>query len=227
MRITEILTESKTISLAMKAYANLSGAARYAIDSWEAANWHTGSLARHIEANDDIAQEIETAFQPVRDSIPGDTVMLYRGIIPIQNYDDWKNRTLESWTSDKRVAEYFAGLRYRQTSKERHLYKILSNNEIDDIVKKYEKTGYAKFNNQYFLRNKENPKYYDIYDRDKQYVTDGDDLRQHIEDEMSWRKEYNAEKLGQAQVFAEPIDKDKIVWITNNLNSKEFIVRMK
>lgn len=225
MRIIEILTESKAISLAMKAYANLSSAARYAIDSWEAANWHTGSLAKHIEANDDIAQEIETAFQPVRDSIPGDTIMLYRGIIPIQNYDDWKNRTLESWTSDKRVAEYFAGLRYRQTSKERHLYKILSNNEIDDIVRKYEKTGYVRFNNLYFLRNKENPKYYDIYDKDKQYLTDGDDLREHIEDEMSWRKEFNAEKLGQAQVFAEPIDKNKIVWITNNLNSKEFIVR--
>lgn len=227
MRIIEILTESKAISLAMKAYANLSSAARYAIDSWEAANWHTGSLAKHIEANDDIAQEIETAFQPVRDSIPGDTIMLYRGIIPIQNYDDWKNRTLESWTSDKRVAEYFAGLRYRQTSKERYLYKILSNNEIDDIVRKYEKTGFVRFNNQYFLRNKENPKYYDIYDKDKQYLTDGDDLREHIEDEMSWRKEYNAEKLGQAQVFAEPIDKNKIVWITNNLNSKEFIVRAK
>ena len=211
----------------MKAYANLSSAARYAIDSWEAANWHTGSLAKHIEANDDIAQEIETAFQPVRDSIPGDTIMLYRGIIPIQNYDDWKNRTLESWTSDKRVAEYFAGLRYRQTSKERHLYKILSNNEIDDIVRKYEKTGFVRFNNQYYLRNKENPKYYHIYDKDKQYLTDGDDLREHIEDEMSWRKEYNAEKLGQAQVFAEPIDKNKIVWITNNLNSKEFIVRAK
>lgn len=227
MRIIEILTESKAISLAMKAYANLSSAARYAIDSWEAANWHTGNLAKHIEANDDIAQEIETAFQPVRDSIPGDTIMLYRGIIPIRNYDDWKNRTLESWTSDKRVAEYFAGLRYRQTSKERYLYKILSNNEIDDIVRKYEKTGFVRFNNQYFLRNKENPKYYDIYDKDKQYLTDGDDLREHIEDEMSWRKEYNAEKLGQAQVFAEPIDKNKIVWITNNLNSKEFIVRAK
>jgi len=225
MRIIEILTESKTISLAIKAYENLSGAARYAIDSWEAANWHTGSLARHIEANDDVAREIETAFKPVRDSIPGDTIMLYRGIIPIKNYDDWKTRTLESWTSDKRVAEYFAGLRYRQTSKERHLFKILSSDEIDAIVKKYERTGFVRFNNLYFLRNKENPKYYDIYDNYKQYLTDGDDLRQHIEDEMSWRKEYNAEKLEKARVFAEPIDKNKIVWITNNLNSKEFIVR--
>ena len=227
MRIIEILTESKTISLAMKAYANLSGAARYAIDSWEAANWHTGNLAKHIEADDDIAHEIETAFKPVRDSIPGDTIMLYRGIIPNENFDYWKNRNLESWTSDKRVAEYFAGLRYRQTSKERHLYKTLSSNEIDDIVRKYERTGYVKFNNQYFLRNKENPKYYDIYDKDKQYITDGDDLRQHIEDEMNWRKEYNTKKIEQAQVFAEPIDKNKIVWITNNLNSKEFIVRAK
>jgi hypothetical protein len=225
MRITEILTESKTISLAIKAYANLSGAARYAIDSWEAANWHTGSLARHIEANDDVAREIETAFKPVRDSIPGDTIMLYRGIIPIKNYEDWKTRTLESWTSDKRVAEYFAGLRYRQTSKERHLFKIFSSDEIDDIVKKYERTGFVRFNNQYYLRNKENPKYYDIYDSYKQHLTDGDDLRQDIEDEMSWRKEYNAEKLEKARVFAEPIDKNKIVWITNNLNSKEFIVR--
>jgi hypothetical protein len=225
MRIIEILTESKTISLAMKAYASLSSAARYAIDSWEVANLQSGSLARHIEDNDDIAREVETAFKPVRDSIPGDTIMLYRGIQKIGNNDDWKNRKLESWTSDKRVAEYFAGLRYRQTAKERHLFKILSSDEIDDIVKKYERTGFVRFNNYYYLRNKENPKYYDIYDKDKQYITDGDNLRQDIEDEMSWRKEYNAEKLEKAQVFAEPIDKNKIVWITNNLNLKEFIVR--
>jgi hypothetical protein len=143
----------------------------------------------------------------------------------VEKFDYWKNRNLESWTSDIRVAEYFAGLRQRQTSKERQLYKIPSLEEVDKAVRQYERTGFLKFGNQYFLRNKENPEYYNIYDRNKDYVTDGNDIRRHIKSNIKWSEEINTERLGKAKVLAEPIDKNKIVWITNNLNSKEYIVR--
>lgn len=227
MKSLEFLTESLQISLAKKAYASLSPAAKHAIDSWEAVNWTGGELEQHVKANDEVAQEIEAAFKPVRDSIPDETVMLYRGYVPSEAHTAWKDKTLESWTADRRVAEHFAGLRNRQDSKNTSLYDVATPVQIEQAVKKYDQTGYVKFRGNYYVRSKENPEFYNIYDRHKQHITDGDDIRADFESDADWGNQVNAAKLEKANILEKPIDKDRIIWITNNLGSKEYIVRVR
>ena len=228
MRFNEILSESKQIALAKKAYAMLSIDAKDAISSWESSNWIGGPLEKHIIANDKIAQEIHTAFQPVRDSIPGESVKLFRGIQPREQEHDvhLANRVLESWTSERVVAEYFAGLRTDQT-KQGHstVIKVPSVDEVEKAIAQYNAKGYTRFANHYFMKNKENPRYYNIYDRNKQFVTDGDNIDKDL---RYWYEDYldsndDAEK---GRVLEEYVNKNRIVWITNNLNSKEYIIRV-
>jgi hypothetical protein len=230
MRLFEIIIESKQIALAKKAYALLSLDAKHAIDSWETSNWIGGPLEKHVKANDEIAQEIERAFKPVRDSIPGNTVKLYRGV---QNQDEehnqhLKNRILESWSSERSVAEYFAGLRTQQTKNGRSLMKqIPTAQEIDQAVAQYNAKGYLNFRGKYYLRNKDNPGLYNIYDRNKQYVTDGDDIRNDLTYWLKDDEKWNEKKKKKSTVIEKDINKNQIIWITNNLNSKEYIVRVR
>ena len=120
-----------------KAFASLSYEARSAIESWESSNWIGGPLEKHVIANDAVAQEIEQAFQPVRDSIPGDTVRLYRGVqhSDAEHTRHLKDRVLESWTSERAVAEYFAGLRTDQNKQGRsRIIKLPTMQDIDNAV---------------------------------------------------------------------------------------------
>ena len=229
MRFYEIISESKQIALAKKAYAGLSYDAKDAIDSWESSNWIGGALEQHIKANDDVAKEIAKSFQPVRDSIPGDTVTLYRGIqkSDAEHTRHLKNRILESWTSDRNVAEYFAGLRSDQNKQGRsRIVKIPSKAEVQKAIAQYNAKGFTTFGGHYFLKNKEHPKYYNIYDKYKQFVTDGDNI---VDQLTHWYDEYaeiNQERSERGQVLEKAINKNRIVWITNNLNSKEYIIRV-
>lgn len=229
MRLYELLTENKQIALAKKAYASLSFEAKDAIDSWESSNWIGGPLEKHIVANDAVAQEIDRAFQPVRDSIPGNTVRLYRGI---RTRDEEHNRhlkyrVLESWTSDRRVAEYFANLRTDQDETgDSKLYDVPSINDVKKAIAQYKAKGYVKFANRYYLRNKKHPQYYNIYNRYKAFITDGDNIERELMDLYNDAIQYNKEINDEGQVLERNVDKNKIVWITNNLNSKEYIVRI-
>jgi hypothetical protein len=227
MQIKELLSESNVLSLAKKAYEILSPDAKHAIDKWESHDWIGGDLENHIRANDSIAHEIEAAFKPVRDSIPGDFILLYRGYIPDAHATGWRNRYLESWSLDKRVAEYFGGLRKDQTSNERNLYHVPTPADIETAIKTYEKSGFVKFMNHYYVRNKENSDYYNIFDKNRQFVTDGDNLRRDLTRDVQHRTDRNRDRLESSIVLSEKIDKNRIVWITNRLNSKEFIVRVK
>lgn len=230
MKIIEIITENKQIALTKKAFASLSYEARNAIDAWESSNWIGGPLERHVIANDAVAQEIEQAFQPVRDSIPGDTVRLYRGVqhSDAEHTRHLKDRVLESWTSERAVAEYFAGLRTDQNKQGRsRIIKLPTMQDIDNAVAKYNATGYVKFRGHHYVRIKNNPQYYNIYDRHRQHVTDGDNLKRDLTYWLEDEKKWNDKRLKQSTVLEQDIDKSRIVWITNNLNSKEYIIRVK
>ena len=224
MKIQEIIFERKEIGVAKKAYMSLSPEAKHAIDSWESSNWIDGPLEHHFKNNDEIAQEIEQAFKSVRDSIPGQTIKLYRGIIHDNSFKTWEKKYLESWTSDRKVAEHFAGLRSRQDGPS-SIHNVVSQEDIDRMVSNYEKTGFLKFSGKYYVRNKEQPKYYNIYDKNKQFVTDGDNIKDDLMSDAKWRAEINKEKLEKGEVIEKDIDKNKIVWLTNNLNSKEYLVK--
>jgi hypothetical protein len=226
MRYKEIFEKapvSNVFGLAKKAYASLGREAKSAIDLWETANWTEGDLVNHIKANDEVAQEIEAAFAPVRALLPA-KVSLYRGIIKDGSYTAWQKGILESWSSDRRVAEHFAGMR---TSKEwREILKpVRSEEEIDQLVAKYEASGYLKLDGRYYIRNRDHPQYYNIYNSRKSFITDGDDLKKDLMSDRKWALEYNQKILDKAEVFSSEIDRNRIVWITNSLGSKEFIVR--
>lgn len=227
MRESEIIVEkapqSNIFGMMKVAYAHLSGDAKRAIDEWETSNWTGGSLEEHISANDDVAQEIEAAFAPIRQHLP-DTISLYRGIIVDDSYKGWEKGILHSWTSDSRTAELFAGLRYGKKWKSL-LQKVLSDAEIAKMVAQYERTGFLKTESYYFIRNKEAPQYYNIYSKYKSFITDGDDLAEKLHSDNDWIEERNEKLKNSAKIFHEEIPRERIVWITNQLNCKEFIVR--
>ena len=224
MKIRDLF-ESQQINLARKAYASLSHEARAAIDSWESMNWIGGALEQHVLAGDEVAQEIESAFAPVRATLPA-RVRLYRGYVPDAAWNRWQDKHLESLTSDRRVAEHFAGLRARQNSRNSLLYDVPSDEEIKGAVDQYERRGYVKFGNRHYVRNREHPEYYNIYDRRREFVTDGDDLLASLKSDQAWMQQHNAERLSRGKLMERDIAREDIVWITNNLNSKEYIVRV-
>lgn len=225
MLIRELLVESQAINQARKAYAQLSPEAKSAIDSWEAMNWIGGPLEQSVLAGDDIAQEIEAAFASVRAALPA-RVRLYRGYVPDEAWTSWQRKHLESWTSDRRVAEHFAGLRARQDSRNSLLYDVPSDEEIKRAVDQYERRGYVKFGNKYYMRSRENPRYYNIYDRRREFVTDGDNLMASLKSDQEWMQKLNDERTQRSRLIERDIAREDIVWITNNLGSKEYIVRV-
>lgn len=225
MLIRELLVESQAINLARKAYAGLSPEAKSAIDSWESMNWIGGALEQHMLAGDEVAQEIETAFAPVRAVLP-QRVRLYRGYVPDEAWTRWQDKHLESWTTDRRVAEHFAGLRARQDSPNSLLYDGPSDQQIQRAVDQYNRTGYVKFGNKYYVRNREHPQYYNIYNRRREFVTDGDDLKASLKSDQAWMQKLNDERTQRSRLTERDIPREDIVWITNNLGSKEYIVRV-
>lgn len=221
---SEFLIESQEINLSKKIFKTLSSDAQKAIESWESVNWIGGALENHFKNNTDIAKEILSAFEPIAIYLKrryGNSILLYRGL---QKGGQSRPRVLESWTSDKRVAEHFAGLR-KVDGWRSMLYPEISDREIQEAIKKYEKSGFVEFRGKRYVRNKEAPEYYNIFDRNRQFVTDGDNIEEHLRSEQQWISKINKEKLDNAILLERRIPIDDIVWITNNLDSKEFIVK--
>lgn len=219
----EVVTESLEISLSKKAWNGLSDDAKEAISSWERSQWINGPLEQHIKNNDSVAHELRIAMKPILDSIKGDTVTLYRGTSK-ETLDE--KRFLQSWTSSEKVARHFAGFSSSQTKDRPTSYKTHSPEEIEQAVKYFNEKGFVKFDNKYYVVNKEDPSYYSIYDRDRNYLTDGDDLLDSLTSDNNDKIESNDRRLKNKIVLKKTFDKNRIIWITNNLNSKEYIVRV-
>jgi len=227
MRYHDLFEQTATphvFAAAKAAFEKLSPDGQRAVESWETMNWTGGVLEKHILAQDQVAAEVEAAFAPVRALLP-EYVTLYRGIVKNSSHDGWKKALLTSWTTDIRTAELFAGLRHGSKWKSL-LYDEITDEEIDIAVAKYERSGYVRFRNRHFVRNKDHPQYYNIYDRNRQFVTDGDDLRDDLTTLQQDNRQSNAEKRDRAHVFEQEISRDQVVWITNRLNCKEFLVRL-
>ncbi len=216
------LMEDRQISLAKAAYQKLSPDAQSAIQHWEMANWIDGPLERHLKNGSTVAVEIEAVFAPIRATLPAE-LKLYRGIVHDEAFDH-SRKYLESWTSDRRVAEVFAG--WTDHNGRSQIARPTSQEVIDATVERYERTGFASLNGTRYIRNKQYPQYYDIYDRSRQHVTDGDDLRADLESNRDWLLKHNEELMARGTVLEEMISRDRIVWLTNNLNCKEYLVRI-
>jgi hypothetical protein len=226
MRYTEIILEAQEIDLAIKAAKSLSYEAEEAIYAWESMNWHTGPLEQAFKTNSPLAAEIETAFEPVRVYLRqkyGDTINLYRGMVKKYNGKIYPDRVLSSWTSDKKVAEHFAGL--RTTRWKSLLYPEYTDAQVEDAIKTYNSTGFVSFAGKKYVRDKNDPQYFSMYDRRNEYITGSDNIEYWLRSDNAERRESNQAKLDNAILLNEDIPVDRIVWLTNSLNSKEFIVR--
>jgi hypothetical protein len=220
------LIENKDYALAKKAFSNLSGVAQHYINSWEWANWDRGDLSTSFETNSPIAQEIIQAFAPVREDMKrryGKTIKLYRGIGNDPDRSVRSDRQLFSWTSSRHVAELFAG---KDTRSKTINAKPVTDQEIENALRRYEKTGFTTFRNKKYKVNKQNPQYYDIYDRHNNYVTDGDDLRKEFEYIRDYIEQVKDEMLNyKGKVVAKEIPIDDIIWVIMGGGSNEYIVR--
>jgi hypothetical protein len=238
MKIQDIITESpillerihqgkefaQVVAASKRAFNSLDHDCQSFISEWETANWDRGKLEAAFKGKSGFCyDEIVKAFAPVKallHQIFGDTITLHRGQ---RNYSEDKlnmDRTLFSWTFDERVAKDFAG----QGS--RNLYNIPKVEDIEKAVARYERTGFTTFGRYKYKKSQEYPDYYYIYDKDNNMITDGDDLRKQLMRDREGRIHDNEvqKKRGEVKTFEIPID--DIAWITNNLNSKEFITHI-
>ena len=231
--------------LVRKADSELTDAAADAIDRFvgvqpgamDRGDWGGVMLSQRLEdayskdpspAGLEIRRQLDAAFAPVRAELRarfGDHITLYRGQGEISK--DASPRTTLSWTSDPRVAAWFAGIDPRVMK-----IKPITDDEIRAALETYAKTGKVKFQGKTYVRTEtptDDPNadefYYDIYDRDGEMLTDGDDLEQQFRDEQEWHRELidkrnkKLEKVVKAEI---PID--DIIWITDCAGQSEFIL---
>ncbi len=214
---------STIFNAARKAEKTLSTDARDALERWLSFNWTTGDLSKDFkDGRGGTFAEVYQAFEPVRNEIRrvyGDAVLLYRGMKnnrPREGYDISDNR-LYSWTFDEKVADGYA---YPNPKWE---HRPLSSQQIDALVNRYNQVGFVQYAGRYYKRSKDYPEFYDIYDRNHQFVTDGDDIRKEIEDSESYKQEMIAANAAKGQVAAKRIPVEDIVWLAAN-SEKEAIV---
>lgn len=220
MRLIQ-LTENRDYALAKKAFASLSPQAQDALSSWEWSNWDQGDLSKSFERNDDIAQEINQAFEPIRENMKlryGDTVTLYRGISPSER-PVRNDRQLFSWTSSRDIARHFAGEDRRYD----HL-KPIPDEAVEKAIANFKQRGFVTFLNKKYMINKRNPKYYEIYNRHGQNITDGDDIERELWDSQDQYNERLKQKSA-GRVVSREVPIDNIVWVLMGGNANEYIVR--
>lgn len=217
------------ISLSKKAYKTLPYEAQQAIKSWETSMWDEGELSNAFRNKNELLTTINKAFMPVKQKMHelfGDTILLHRGqrtLAPkgeiVNDTGDFnENKVLFSFSFDENVAKDFAHGNYQ--------YHIPSEAEIKKAVEQYNRTGYVKFGNKHYKRLKDSPEYFGVYNSNRNYITDGDDLENLLMSNRALQMEYKEENESQGSVKSIEVPIDKILWLTNNLNSKEFIVAL-
>lgn len=217
------------IAISKKAYQSLPEDAQRAIREWETAMWDEGDLSNAYRNKSELLNVIAKAFQPVKEKMHelfGDTILLHRGQRTLADKGKIRNDTgdfnekkvLFSFSFDENVAKSFA---YG-----RHQYNVPSEEDIKKAVQQYERTGYVKFGNKHYKRMKDNPKYYGVYNSNRNFITDGDDLEYDLMSNREILLGYQKDNESNGSVKSIEVPIDKIVWLTNNLNSKEFIVAL-
>lgn len=210
----------RVMAAARRAYEGAPLDVRQAVDGWHHANWHLNPLQaayRGEPARAELRAQVDAAFAPVRAALIrefGPTVPLYRGEQHFAPGSE-EPRGLYSWTLDPRVARDFA-LKGRP-------YRVPSKAELARIVDAFEARGYAQHGRRQYLRDRENPGYYLIFDQ-RQPVTDGDDLADDLARDRADMEERNREILSRGHVFAENIPIAEIAWVEHRPEQREFLV---
>jgi hypothetical protein len=184
--------------------------------------------ANPTENAQQIRQQLNTAFQPVRDALRtrfGDTIALYRGQGPVPAGSSARN-TL-SWTSDPRVAAWFSDIPGWLMK-----LKPVTDQQIKAAVDQYHRTGKVRFLDKTYVRTDQltndpasDQFYYEILDSDGDVITDGDNLRHDLAEIQRYLRDLIAQrtkKLGRVKKVSIPID--DIIWITDRAGQSEFIL---
>lgn len=232
-------------SLVKKADSELNGEAADAIDHFVGVPHNasdlnlTGGLMQSKSLEDaysasptsngkKIRYQLDAAFGPVRQALKskfGNVITLYRGQGDVSK--DSGQRSTLSWTSDPRIAAWFAGVDPRIMR-----VKPITDEEIKIALKTYADTGKVTFKGKTYVRTDtptDDPSvdefYYEIYDRDGDMLTDGDDLEAQFKDDQRYYRELidQREKKLKTVVKAE-IPIDDIIWITDRAGQSEFIL---
>lgn len=212
---------AKVIAASIKAKATLSSTALAALDAWNV-NWTTGPLEQAFRSNSALAQEINHAFEPVKvviRSTYGDTIELYRGQRDYEENELTPNRVLFSWTSDPQVAKDFLN---------RHqIRKVFTDAEIKNAIETFKRTGYCKLGSYAYKVAMDDPDMYWMY-RGHENITGGDvnELEADLRDQQRDQIEYNDEMAETGTLYHTRVSVDDIVWVINDLGSKEFIVKL-
>jgi hypothetical protein len=211
---------ARVIAAAKRAHDALPWQVQDALERWQNAAWDLNPLQAAYRGDPKRAalrQEMEEAMRPVRRVLReqfGETIILHRGE---RHYDgaEEQPRALYSWTLDPGVAADFA--------RRARPFRAMPQAEIDRIVASYEAKGYAKSGRKRWMRSKENPEYYWIYDR-REVITDGEDLRGELERTRAEMLERNAEIIARGRIYTEAIPVEHIAWVFPDTSQREFLV---
>lgn len=205
----------------MQAKKSLSGDALIAIQTWQSSSWHLNAMQRSHKENDGgVFDEIYNAFAPVRQlmtKLYGNTIELHRGIKLNGNTSHMEGRTLFSWTLDLDTANSFSGKGVQKPM------KTLTPDEISKLVAKYNQTGYVSAFGYQLIRNKYSPEYFDMW-KNRELITDGDDVEKFLNGVNQERIEWNNRGEGKGRVTTKAIPVETILWMAHELGSAEFIV---
>ena len=212
---------ARVYAAAKRAQAGLSPEADHAVSAWQNANWDVGKLEGAFAGREpSLKIEIEHAFAPVRAVLRrefGHTITLHRGQRPIElDQASAPGRVLFSWSADPAEARRFA---------HGPMFKVLTDEQIAAAVSRYEATGYASVGKESYLRIRDDPGYFQIFDGHRDPVTDGDDLAEHLRLQRADAIAANTARMERGQVITQSVPVEDIAWIPGNLLSKEFIVK--
>lgn len=209
------------INAANKLKDKLSYDAEYAISTWQSFNWHIGELQTAFINKTELAKEVYQTFEPVRKMLKnkyGNTIRLYRAQSILKPDQIHQNRILFSWTGDLKTAKEFAWGNAK-------FNPPMTDEQIRKAVETFNKYGMVKVRGTTYRINKSNPEYTDMY-KGKEYVTDmytkelEDTLREYHQE---WPLETEQKRKSKVKIYVSDVPIDKIVWVTNDLGSKEFI----
>ena len=175
-----------------------------------------------------IKHQLDQAFAPIKAVLKnkfGNVITLYRGTNPSDGTQSARH-TL-SWTSDPRVAALFVGIDPRMMK-----IKPITDADIQKALSTYHNTGRVKWRQNTYVRT-DTPTngagvdefYYDIYDRNNELVTDGDDIAQQFKDDQEYYQELIDKRNKKLKrVVKKQIPIDDIIWITDRAGQSEFIL---
>jgi hypothetical protein len=167
-----------------------------------------------------VRQQLKEKFDPIREKLRdifGDHIKLYRHQGDTEGHARGQRNTL-SWTIDPDVADHFGGIRGKP-------HDLYSDEDIRRIEDEAHQTGRTQIGKHTLVRNEDDPKYFDIYDRDGEHVTDTDSVSGYLRQENQWFNEAN-ERLAErrSKVKSASVPLDDVIWASNRAGQREFIV---